>query len=67
MTSPKTISTRRAWQREKKEELRKEQKTPDGKCIVEMLKDGALTEQKIAALAKVSIEYVTQIIQELKA
>jgi DNA-binding transcriptional regulator YbjK len=35
--------------------------------IVEMLRDGALTHRKIAALAKVPIEYVTQIAQELKA
>jgi predicted transposase YdaD len=35
--------------------------------IVEMLRDGALAHHKIAALAKVPIEYVTQISQELKA
>ncbi len=35
--------------------------------ITEMLRDGTLTHHKIATLAKVPIEYVTQIAQELKA
>jgi hypothetical protein len=35
--------------------------------IVEMLRDGTLAHHKIAALAKVPIEYVTEIAQELKA
>jgi predicted transposase YdaD len=34
--------------------------------IVEMLKDGTLTIEKIASLAKVSVEYVRQVAKELK-
>lgn len=35
--------------------------------IIEMLKDGTLTIEKIAALAKVPVEYVKQVAKELKA
>ncbi len=34
--------------------------------ISEMLKDGTLTGDKIASLAKVSVEYVKQVAKELK-
>ncbi|MDO1450818.1 hypothetical protein Q0590_31380 [Rhodocytophaga aerolata] len=34
--------------------------------IIEMLKDGTLTMEKIASLAKVSVEYVKQVAKELK-
>jgi predicted transposase YdaD len=33
--------------------------------IIEMLRDGALTHHKIAALAKVPVAYVTQVAHEL--
>ena len=33
--------------------------------IVEMLRDGTLATEKIASMAKVSVEYVKQVAQEL--
>ncbi len=51
----------------REEGMEKGAETTRREMIVEMLKDGALPEQKIAALAKVPTEYVTQIAQELKA
>ncbi len=34
--------------------------------IIEMLKDGTLTIEKIASLAKVSVEYTAEVKKELK-
>lgn len=42
------------------------QKTKENELIIEMLKDGTLTIEKIASLTKVSVEHVKQIAKELK-
>jgi hypothetical protein len=42
------------------------QKIKEKELIIEMLKDGTLTIEKIASLAKVSVEYVKQVAKEIK-
>jgi hypothetical protein len=46
--------------------VEKGQKVREKEFIAEMLKDGTLTMEKIAALAKVSLDYVQQIAREIK-
>ncbi len=42
------------------------QQTKANELIIEMLKDGTLTIEKIASLTKVPVEHVKQIAEELK-
>jgi predicted HTH domain antitoxin len=42
------------------------QKEKEKELIIEMLKDGTLTVEKIASLAKVSVDFVRKVAKEMK-